>query len=245
MERRRTTDALWNAATIVAVWALYSAVRSLTHDGAAVAHENARMVWRLQEQLGLGIEPVLQQALLTDVVATAANTYYLVHFPATAVLFVWTFFRSRNHVFPILRDALVAMTLVGLVVHVLFPLAPPRMLDGMIDASVLYGPNPYALPGSEAANQLAAMPSMHFAWAIALAWTVMLTTDRSSLRTLGLLHPALTFFVVIITGHHFVSDTIVGGIVALGALGVVTLLRRQTAEDASPVSPAIHSLSTS
>lgn len=244
MERSRVTDAAFNAATVVAVWVLYSTVRSVTEGGASVARENAELVRTIQEQLGLAIEPGLQQALLTEFVATMANTYYLIHFPATAALFVWTFFRSRDHVFPILRDALVAMTLVGLVVHVLFPLAPPRMLDGMIDASILYGPNPYDLPGSQAANQLAAMPSMHVAWAIALAWTVSLTTTRSSLRTLGMLHPALTFFVVIITGHHFVADAIIGSIVAVAALGIVTFIRRPDVEEIPNDTKAVHTLST-
>jgi hypothetical protein len=48
-------------------------------------------------------------------------------------------------------------------VHFFVPMAPPRMLPGFVDAGADFGPNPYAIVGSESANQFAAGPSMHLA----------------------------------------------------------------------------------
>lgn len=240
MERNRATDVLRNGSIIAGVWFAYSVVRSFSVGAESVARQNAELVRAFQESLGVAIEPALQELFLTEVVGRFANTYYLLHFPVTVGLLVVTFFRSRDLLFPILRDSLVVMTGVGLAVHMFFPLAPPRMLDGIIDASLLYGPNPYDLPGSDAANQLAAMPSMHVAWAIALGWTILHTRNDIKLWIVGALHPLVTFFVVLVTGHHFLADVVVGCVVAIAALMIVSTVyghpglpgqRRQISDD--------------
>ena len=61
---------------------------------------------------------------------------------------------------------LVVVTLGALAIHVVFPLAPPRMMPGFVDTMVLYGPNPYNSQAVQSfANQYAAMPSLHVGWA--------------------------------------------------------------------------------
>ena len=219
------------------------AVRVFADGTDEAARENARLVSSFQDAIGIGVESALQAAFLGETVATIANSYYLLHFPATVLLLVVTFARSRNTVFPIVRDGLVIMTLVGVVVHLIFPLAPPRMLDGIIDASTMYGPDPYAIPGSGAANQFAAMPSMHVAWAIVAGWALFRARAGRPFRVLGLVHPVITVIVVLITGHHFVLDAVVGSVLAAVGLVVAARLHRPKG---SPVekSSDIHSSST-
>lgn len=249
-DRRRAIDVAQNGLVLGLLWAAYSAARSINDGADQVAHDNAELVRSFQEHVGFAIEPALQQWFLNQSVGLFANSYYLLHFPVTVGILVVTYLCGRDLLFPILRDSLVIMTVVGLGLHLAFPLAPPRMLDGVVDASVLYGPNPYALPGSEAANELAAMPSMHVAWAIAFSWTLFHLQTRRNLGIIAVLHPLITLFVVLVTGHHFLSDVIVGSFVAFTVIAAVSArhLRADAAiqsGDGRPgVRDSVHTLST-
>ena len=66
------------------------------------------------------------------------------------------------------------VTFAALIIHVAFPLAPPRWMPGFVDTMSEFGPGIYprnALDG--AANQIAAMPSLHFGWAMIAAIAVI------------------------------------------------------------------------
>jgi hypothetical protein len=107
-------------------------------------------------------------------------------------------------------------------VHLVVPLAPPRMLalSGLADTGRLYGPEVYGSPSSDPlSNQYAAMPSLHVGWALAVAITLIVAT-RGRWRWLWLAHPLLTLLVVVATGNHYWLD----GLVAIAILGVVLLL---------------------
>ena len=108
-------------------------------------------------------------------------------------------------------------------------MAPPRMLPGFVDAGAVFGPDPYAIAGSESANRFAAMPSMHAAWVILTGYAIWQLSTRHSLRAVAFLHPILTSFVVIVTGHHFVTDVAIGAAVATVFLGAAagTLSKRR------------------
>jgi hypothetical protein len=78
-----------------------------------------------------------------------------------------------------------------------------------VDLAARYGQSVYAAVGSAAgADQLSAMPSVHVAWAIIVAWAVI-TRSTSRWRWLILLHPLVTVFVVVGTGNHYWADAIV------------------------------------
>ena len=228
---------------LTVAWAAYSMVRLLTTGSADVARANAVAVDSLQATLGIGIEAAIQDLMLGEVVGTLANSYYLLHFPVTLLLLVAMFVRHRTTIFPVVRDGLVAMTFFGLIVHLAFPLAPPRMLDGIVDASTMYGPNPYTIPGSGAANQFAAMPSMHVAWAIVAGWALWRSTTTRFGKVAGLLHPAFTVAVVVVTGHHFMLDAIVGSVFAVVALAGASLFHRSRRRAVDNM-PVVHSSST-
>ena len=123
--------------------------------------------------------------------AELANTYYaVVHFPATVGFLVWMFLRRPAHYFWV-RRALILLTAAALVVHVVFPLAPPRMRPdlGFVDTGALFGPNVYGPPeGGSIANQFAAMPSLHIGWAVLVALGLIVAT-RSRWRWLWLAAP--------------------------------------------------------
>lgn len=206
----RAIDLLTNVIALAALWMLYAAVRGVTAEEYSVAVGNAREVLSFQRSLGLPSELLLQRDLLGQTgILKMANVYYIVaHFPVTVgfLAFAWTFRREQ---FGRIRNTLIAVTGVGMVIHLVYPLAPPRMLDsplfGFVDTGALLGPNPYDLGIAEAANQLAAMPSLHVGWALLVAIGVIWMFD-SPWRYLIAIHPAITTFVVVLTANHYWID---------------------------------------
>jgi hypothetical protein len=137
------------------------------------------------------------------------NGYYLVaHALVTSIAFVWLYARHAD-IYRRFRNVMVVMTIVGLAVHLGFPLAPPRMFPkvGFVDTQRIFGPSTYG-PGSPYkgfANQFAAMPSLHFGWALVVAWAVLLAT-RSRWRYLVVLHPCFTLAAIVLTANHYWAD---------------------------------------
>ena len=122
------------------------------------------------------------------------------------------------------------LTGAALVLHLLFPLAPPRMLAaaGLVDTGQVYGPTVYGdTPATDSmANQFAAMPSLHFGWALMVAVGLIVAT-RSRWRWLWLLHPLVTLLVIVGTANHYWLDAIV--VSALLAVALAALRLERTA----------------
>ena len=156
---QRLSDLGRNVAAFIVLWAAYAAVRGITVGDLTTATRNAVAIIDLQRSLGLPSEAAVQRALLDHRwLLRGANLYYIgVHFPATLLFLAWAWLRHPTHYVRI-RNALVVTTGVGLVVHVVYPLKPPRMMNGFVDTAAVLGPDPYELSISGGANQLAAMP---------------------------------------------------------------------------------------
>lgn len=76
------------------------------------------------------------------------------------------------------------------------------------------------------ANQFAAMPSLHMAWAAWCGASVFRLTSRRWLRALAVAYPVLTAFVVLGTANHYLADVVAGaGLWLLADLGVRRLSR--------------------
>jgi hypothetical protein len=134
----------------------------------------------------------------------------------------WMFLRKPAHYLWI-RRAIVVQTMLALLGHLFFPLAPPRMLPshGMVDTAAVYGPAVYGRPdGHSMANQYAAMPSLHVGWALAIA-VGLIAAHHSPWRRLWLLHPLLTTLVVVSTGNHYWLDCLVGSALLAVPLAVI------------------------
>ena len=76
------------------------------------------------------------------------------------------------------------------------------------------------------ADQLSAMPSVHVAWSIIVAWAVI-TRSTSRWRWLILLHPVITVLVVVGTGNHYWADAIVAAAIDAAVISTVTRLTRR------------------
>lgn len=225
---RRGIDVVGNVGLLGALWFAYAAVRNAAGNTRLVALDNATRLLDVESALGIDIESALQSAIAWPQASVAANSYYLLHFPLTLTVMSIAFVRSRKVVFPALRNAVIACTAVALGIHTLMPMAPPRMLPGILDMGLTHGPDPYSLAGSSHANQFAAMPSMHVAWAILCGYAIWQLSGRRGLQVIGVAHPLVTSFVVVLTGHHFVADVAIGAGLAFLALVLAAKLSTQS-----------------
>ncbi|MCZ0985720.1 phosphatase PAP2 family protein [Streptomyces diastatochromogenes] len=209
---------------VAGLFLVYKLGRQLATGHTADAFRNAHRVWDLERTVHLPHETAVQTALLHgDTLVHLANTYYAtVHFPATLALLVWLYLRRPAH-YVWARRVLAVVTSAALVLPFVFPLAPPRMLTGtgLVDTARLYGPSVYGPPSSDhLSNQFAAMPSLHFGWALMLAIGLIAAT-RSRWRWLWLLHPLITLLVIVGTANHYWLDAIVATAMLGIALAVV------------------------
>ena len=156
-----------------ALMALYLLLRFTMKGSISDAVGNAHRVVQMERTVGVFSESNLQSlALHSHDVIVFLNGYYLfAHFSMAALFFVWMLVRHPD-AYPSCRRILIVMTAIGLAIHAVYPLAPPRMLPdmGFIDTGRLFGPSPYGDTSKGLANQFAAMPSLHFGWALLVAW---------------------------------------------------------------------------
>ncbi|MFJ9868185.1 phosphatase PAP2 family protein [Streptomyces sp. NPDC101165] len=209
---------------VAGLFLVYKLGRQLATGHTADAFHNAHRVWDLERTLHLPHETAVQSALLRgDGFVHLANTYYAtVHFPATLAFLVWLYLRRPAH-YVWARRVLAVVTSAALVLPFAFPLAPPRMLTGtgLVDTARIYGPSVYGPPSSDhLSNQFAAMPSLHFGWALMVAIGLIAAT-RSPWRRLWLLHPVITLLVIVGTANHYWLDAIVATAMLGIALAVV------------------------
>jgi hypothetical protein len=229
--RRAAREILFVAVLFLA----YKLGRLLVEGHVGAALTDAQDVWDFERLVHLPNEESLQAALLEHTWwIRAANSFYAyVHFPATAAALVWLYLK-RPEIYRWFRRTLASLTALALVVHALFPLAPPRMLAeaGMVDTGHLYGPSVYGPPSTDTlSNQYAAMPSLHVGWALVVA-VALIAATRSRWRWLWLAHPALTLLVVVVTGNHYWLDAIAAAVLVALVLAVVTPLSRPAVQPA-------------
>jgi PAP2 superfamily len=196
---------------------LYDAITNLAPLRLSVALGNARGILHVERVLHIDPELTLDRWLASHhtLAAILSNYYDNAHFAVTLGLLGYLWW-SRTDLYRPLRNALVLVNVVGFVVFWRFPVAPPRMLAGFTDvvaSTHAFGSWHTGALASQA-NQVAAMPSLHMAWAGWCSLALWRISERRSVRALALLYPCLTALAVLATGNHFVLD-IVGGLLAL------------------------------
>ena len=220
---------LREAGVVVGLYALWQLAGNFAQGGYHQAIAHAQWIWHAERVLWLPSESDVQRALLPHpLLSEFANLYYAtMHFGMLIAMLIWLYARHRDG-YPGVRNVMAASTAICLVVSFI-PVAPPRLLpgDGIVDLAARYGESVYAAVGSAAgADQLSAMPSVHVAWSIIVAWAVI-TRSSSRWRWLILLHPLITVFVVVGTGNHYWADAIVAAAIDAAVISTGALLNRR------------------
>jgi hypothetical protein len=212
-------------ALVSVLFVLYRQIRLFTRDDFGAAFAHARTVLSLEHTVGLAVEDNVQRVVL-DNPATVwfLNHYYAyAHFVPTLVVLVWLFLRHEN-VYRWMRWMLVLVTFPALIIHVVYPLAPPRMMPGFVDTMMRFGPQIYGQSRvAGVANQIAAMPSLHFGWSVIVAAAVVKASGWR-FRRLAVLHPIVMALAIVGTANHWWLDAMIAGALVAVAWIVLSLV---------------------
>jgi hypothetical protein len=208
------------AALGLGAYGVYLAVRAavVNERGRRRAEANARRVVELERRLGLDLEPRVQRLFLHRTgLLTVLNVSYVTLNVVLTVGWLMLLFARRDPEFHRLRRAAALSLLGACPVFLCFPCAPPRTLDGFVDTvgdvldmdsgAVVYVYNP-----------IAAMPSIHLAFAVVTGAGLRQTARSPSVRALALAYPPAVFGTVVATANHYVLDGIAGSALAALAL---------------------------
>ncbi|MFE9925258.1 phosphatase PAP2 family protein [Streptomyces sp. NPDC005774] len=211
---------LWFEILLIAVsyWT-YSLVRNAVPEQKSEALRNADWLWDLERQLGLAFEQSVNHAVNSVTWLVVGMNYYYatLHFVVTLGVLVWLY-RSHPGRYAATRLVLFSTTAVALAGYYLFPLAPPRLMNGgaFIDTVMVHETWGSMASGDlkNMSNQYAAMPSMHIGWSVWCGLTIFALATIPWAKVLGLLYPAGTLVVIVATANHFWLDA-VGGVLCL------------------------------
>jgi hypothetical protein len=205
---------------------VYFGVRAATDDAAGVAGAHARSVVQFERALGIAREADLQHLIIGHHwLVTFANWVYIWgHWPLIAVSAAWLF-HNRPDAYRLMRTAIFASGAIGMLIFLVFPVAPPRLTGlGLTDTVTSYSHAYRALQPPSLTDRYAALPSLHFGWDLLVGLTLARVHPRTPVRVLGTLMPVAMALAVVMTANHYVIDVIVGGVVALSGLGIAVLL---------------------
>ena len=222
-------------AGLAALYGLYEVVRGAGGENVQAALANTADIVAVEQAIGIYVERGVQESFEAIPFAPTllGLAYVLLHFVGTAVALVWVH-RKHPDRFPIVRTTFVAATALALVGYVFFPAAPPRLSElgfsdtvtsstGLDLSSDLLG----ALY-----NPFAAVPSLHFGYALIVGVVLAVVAQRRIWRIAGALYPATMLLIIVATGNHFFVDAALGGlVVVIGWL--VARSRRRHARPAS------------
>jgi hypothetical protein len=221
-------DGLVQIAVVLGAVGAYEAARHAMEPNWAEAFANARRIVSAEQVLGLAWEQSLQRAFLAipDLVQALNLFYFVGHFLFTAIFFVWLYHRSRDG-FRSFRDGFLAATAISVLVHWLYPTAPPRLADvGLQDTLLRFSGIDIGSPASAAfSNPVAAVPSLHAAYAVGVGIGLVRFGRGPLVRAAGAIYPPLVVLTIVVTGNHFVLDALAGMAVLAAGFLVAAWLR--------------------
>lgn len=187
----------------------------------AVAVSNALEIVQLELKLDLFVEASLQGFVLgREWLVSALNTYYVaLHLPPVLGLMVFAYVR-RPDAWPLVRNVLLLFTALGLVVHIVYPVAPPWFVPELGIGDTFAKTHATSVQASTLGNPFAAMPSMHFGWALAVGIGFATLARSPGLRAFGVLHPIAMGVAIIATGNHYALDAVASVLLLAVSAGV-------------------------
>jgi hypothetical protein len=209
---------------------VYSAARWVMVGDLASAQDHARWIVDLEQNLGVADEASVQDALTGTWILWLLNHAYiaaqLVVVPGTLIFL----YRRSRPIYYKLRNTILATWLISVPVYALFPVAPPRLADiGLVDT--ISQQTGFAMDSNLTTmfyNELAAVPSLHVGFAVAVGIAVASAVRNPLLKALALLWGPAIGLAVVATGNHFVFDIAAGLVASAAGYGVGMLAARAT-----------------
>ena len=213
--QRRRFSGRREVAIGLGVYALYllASRRKRGEAGRLQAARNAERVVALERRLGLHVEPQLQELVLPYRRFLAVlNVAYVVSNAALTVGWLMRLYaRPPSGVPPLPPRGRADHARPAQPVFYFFPCAPPRSLDHLVDTIAdVSGFDLDSGPVAQLYDPLAAMPSIHVAYAVVTAAGVAAASESPALRALAPAYPPLVAAVVFVTANHYVLDAVAG-----------------------------------
>jgi hypothetical protein len=202
------------------VVAAYTVARGLVEGSAESARANAQSILDFEGAIGLDVERswngfVADRELLTRFFNLI---YEWLYWPSVSLFLAILWLRGGPE-YRHLRNGLFLSALVGLVFFWLFPVAPPRSLDGFIDTVAGRALEPGTDPPG-GTNVYAAFPSFHVGWPAAAGLAVARAGHSSRLWLLALVPALLQAVAVVVTANHYLVDAVAGVAISILCVGV-------------------------
>jgi hypothetical protein len=205
---------------VAVLYLCYSLARGLNRGDVVQADKDGwdvltlERTWRISPEGWLNAH--LQAAPLLAV--PACYIYATMYLIVTPCVLVWAY-RSDAPIYLHARTTLALTTFGALLGFWLYPTAPPRLLAGAGFHDTLQSFHAWGWWGSETslpsgtgslANDFAAMPSLHVAWSVWCAATLVALLRRRSLKLVAVAYPIITVVVVLATANHYLLDALAG-----------------------------------
>jgi hypothetical protein len=227
-------------AIFVSALVFYQLSRALVIGKPSTAFENAAGIINWEKGSGLFVETSIQQWVLNHIQLTEALNYFYLygHWTITPLFFIWLY-KRRRRVYPYVRNAFLVANAIALAVFMIYPVAPPRLAgagDGFVDTlNKISNVDLHGGTFSGWFNPHAAVPSMHFGYAIMIGMVGLVLLRSWPLRLLAVAYPAVVFITITGTANHYVIDSLAGGlVVAIGFVGVWAWMSARGTLSASP-----------
>jgi hypothetical protein len=212
----RRLDPLIQIGLLIGLAEAYRLLRTVLPTDWPRAIANAHHVFHLEQVLGMDWELWVQRTFLRwPELVRGMNWFYVSsHFVVTGLFFIWLYWRNRDG-FALFRDGFLLATAIALLIHWRYPTAPPRLADiGIKDTVDLYSHLNIGRPHHERfANPVAAVPSLHAGWAVALGVGLVMHARSLLGKAVGVAYPAAVLLTIVVTGNHFIFDAVAGVLV--------------------------------
>ena len=202
-------------------YALYLLVARLVlrRDGRALARRNAERIVAVERRTGLGVEPAVQRVLLRyPRLVHGLNVGYGLFNVTLTVGWLALLYRRRDGGYHRFRRTCLLAHVGAQPVFLLMPTAPPRVLDGFVDTlSDVSGVDLEHPRLVRFYNPVAAMPSLHVAFAVVTGAEIAARSDSLLVKSVAHAYAPLVATVVAGTGNHYVLDAVAGAALGVAA----------------------------
>ena len=189
----RTVRGVLELVLVLGLWAAYSLSRLLANTSMAAAMHRAHDLLDIEKNLGIHWELPLNKLFSAHAALGLIGSYWYatLHYIVTCGVLFWLY-RVGTRTYVPARRALAFATMLGLVIYLLLPTAPPRFVHGYVDVLDLHAADGWWSADASAprglgglTNQLAAFPSLHAGWALWVAIAAQRHARWSWVKALG------------------------------------------------------------
>ncbi len=223
----------------LAVFALYSLVESATGPARRAAADRHGLLLLQLEQAGhYAVEEPANRWLAGHAMLRVLASYeYAVTYLVTAGwLLVWLY-RRRPDSYRWARTSFLVLNVIGIGCFALYPTTPPRLLPGAAFVDTVRANHTWGSWGSPLvthANQLAALPSLHVAWALWVSVVLARISGGRGTQAASALHVLVTVAVIVATANHYLLDAAGAALAVALAFALTALGRGAPGTDAGP-----------